>query len=76
MDAAMITLTLSFLIKLLSPGIRFDFAPTDGSLMCCGNAAALLGAGRRIKIAHIYEVRPRKDHRGAGQKNGQVEITT
>ena len=24
----------------------------------------------------VYEVRPRKDHRGAGQKNGHGEITT
>jgi len=32
--------------------------------MCCENAGALLGAGRRIKTAHVYEVRPRKDHHG------------
>jgi hypothetical protein len=32
--------------------------------MCRGDAAALLGTGRRIKTAHIYKVRPRKDKRG------------
>jgi hypothetical protein len=29
-----------------------------------------------IGSQHIYEVRPRRDHRGAGQKNGHGEITT
>ena len=40
-----------------SPGSN-NLSRPMGSLMCCENAAALLGGGGRIKTAHIFEVPP------------------